>query len=453
LGGAELALRLLPFLAGLGSLALFWRFVRSTVNETAAVLSMGILAVAYYPVRHSCEIKPYSFDLFMALALLVPAMNWLRRPDQLRWLVFLSAVVPVALGASYPAVFVAGTISLVLLPAVRARSVSEGKSAALPLYLAYNLAMFASFFLCYWLAGTRQFESTGATHNWYWSDWFPPTQAWPLVKWLAASHTGNMMAYPVGGSVGASTLTCLLCMLGVWHFWRGRQWQMLLLCLGPFALTFVAAALHRYPYGGSARVAQHLAPAICLLAGTGGALLITRLARSEIRRRRWVLAACSVLVLMGIGGITRDLLKPYKTEGDREVRRIVTAIAKQAGPDDQIVVMDGQEEVASNFRWYLRQLGERIVWNGRIDWDNLETVTPQIWCLCLTRDASRAQALRERIAQAKRSWQLADHFERTLQLGQTDETTEHCEVFHWICLPPKEKQENTKGENSKKQRF
>jgi len=28
----------------------------------------------------------------------------------------------------------------------------------------------------------------------------------------------------------------------------------------PAALTFAAAALHRYPYGGSARIAQHLAP-------------------------------------------------------------------------------------------------------------------------------------------------------------------------------------------------
>jgi hypothetical protein len=404
------------------------------VNEAAGVLSMGILAVAYYPVRHSCEIKPYSFDLFMSLALLVPALNWLRRPDQLRWLVLLTAVTPVALGASYPAVFVAGTVSLVLLPAMLRAS---GWGARW-LYLAYNLATLVSFFVCYRLAGTAQFESAGGSQNWYWSDWFPPAQPWSLLKWLVASHTGNMMAYPIGASAGASTLTCLLCILGAWHFWRDRRWEMLLLCLGPFVLTFVAAALHRYPYGGSARVAQHLAPAICLLAGTGGAAVITRWARSEAVRRRWVLAACSLLVLTGIGGIARDLLKPYKTDGDREVRQIVSDIAKQAGPDDQIVVIDGQMEVASTFRWYLRQLGERVAWDGQIDWNRLEVGTSELWCLCLTRDRSRAQILQARMTQANRPRQLTDHFERTLQLGQSDETIENCEVFHWICHAPGE---------------
>jgi 4-amino-4-deoxy-L-arabinose transferase-like glycosyltransferase len=431
LGGAELALRLLPFLAGLGSLALFWRLARSMANEAAWVLSMGILAVAYYPVRHSCEIKPYSFDLLMSLALLVPAANWLRAPEQLKWLLILTAMVPVALGASYPAVFVAGTVTLVLLPAMfRTRGWK-----AWSLYLAYNLALLASFFVCYRLIGTNQFQSTGGTHNWYWSDWFPPAQPWPLVPWLVAAHTGNMMAYPIGGSAGASTLTFLLCLLGVWHFCRKRHWDLLSLCLGPFALTLLAATLHRYPYGGSARIAQHLAPAICLLAGTGVAAMIGRLARSEIQRRRWVLAACSLLFLVGIGGISRDLLKPYKSDGDRQVRQIVTDLAKQASPEDQIVVMDGQMEVAATFRWYLRQLGDRVAWDGRIDWNRLETDTRQVWCLCLTRDVSRAQLLQARMTQVHRPHQLTEHSERSLQLGQTDETLEQCEVFHWVCLP------------------
>ncbi|HEV3260365.1 MAG TPA: glycosyltransferase family 39 protein, partial [Gemmataceae bacterium] len=79
LGGTELAVRLLPFLAGLGSLALFWRLSRLSVGPRAAVLAVGTLAVAYYPIRHSCEVKPYAFDLLMALALMVPAVAWLRR--------------------------------------------------------------------------------------------------------------------------------------------------------------------------------------------------------------------------------------------------------------------------------------------------------------------------------------------------------------------------------------
>src|SRR6516225_9112126 len=51
LGGGEWALRLLPMLAGLGSLFLFWQLVQRILTPLAGVFAVGILAVAYYPVR------------------------------------------------------------------------------------------------------------------------------------------------------------------------------------------------------------------------------------------------------------------------------------------------------------------------------------------------------------------------------------------------------------------
>src|SRR5713101_4089282 len=186
LGGSELAIRLLPFLAGLGSLFLFWRLARATLNSAAALIAVGIFAVSYYPIRHSCEVKPYTFVLFWSLALLVLAVNSIGRPDCWRWLALLAAIVPLALGASYPAIFVAGALSVTLLPAVWRNRTWPGWT----LYGIYNLAMGISFLVFYRLAGAVQFDSTGGTANWYWSEWFPPTEAWALIKWLASVHTG-----------------------------------------------------------------------------------------------------------------------------------------------------------------------------------------------------------------------------------------------------------------------
>src|SRR5207253_4656305 len=107
-------------IAGLASPLLFWRVCRRWLPPLEAFLSISILAVAYFPVRHSCEAKPYAGDLFVALALQAIALAWLRRPQQLRWLVLLCLITPVALTASYPAIFIAGAISPVLfLPALR----------------------------------------------------------------------------------------------------------------------------------------------------------------------------------------------------------------------------------------------------------------------------------------------------------------------------------------------
>src|SRR6516164_351060 len=91
---------------------------------------------------------------------------------------------------------------------------------------------------------------------------------------VVAVHTGNMFAYPVGRRHGGCTIIFLLCVAGAAEFFRQRRFVVLTLLLAPFAFTLVAAALRRYRYGGSARIAQHLAPAICLLAASGIAAVL-----------------------------------------------------------------------------------------------------------------------------------------------------------------------------------
>jgi len=429
LGGSELAVRLLPFLAGVGSLFLFWRLARSSLNHTAALLAVGIFAVSYYPIRHSCEVKPYAFDLFWSLALLVPAVNWLVRPKQWGWLALLAGLVPMALGASYPSVFMAGAVSLVLLKTVWERR--EFKTWMM--FALSNLAMGISFLIFYRTAGLEQFDSTGGTANWYWSEWFPPSRPAPLIRWLASVHTGNMMAYPAGGSGGASSLTLIFCLLGIWQL--RKDLSIFLLCLLPFGWTFLAAAMHHYPYGGSARAAQHLAPAICLLAGSGMAALIDRFAKSENARRRSFVGISLVLGIIGAAGMVRDWKRPYKTPADAQLRDLVVGITRYAKPHDQIVVMDSPEEVASPFVWYLGRLKDRVAWRGEIDWERFNDSPPHdLWCLYLTRDLSRRDAVMSALAPARHPLVLAGHQEFELQFGQSDETLEHCEVFHWVCL-------------------
>jgi hypothetical protein len=427
LGYTELALRLLPFLAGIAALLLFVRLARLTLDPLAAVLAVGLLAVSYYPVRHSCEVKPYAFDLLAATALLLTAAAWLRRPERLAPLALLTVLAPMALAASYPSVFVTGAVSVALLPAVWRRP----GWAARALYLAYNVLVGISFAALYLLVGAGQYGSTGGADNWYWQESFPPGQPFALLKWLVLIHTGNLMAYPVGGPNGLSALTCLLFLAGVWQAGRARQWDLLSLSLVPFALTLTAAALHRYPYGGSARVAQHLAPAICLLTGLGTAGLLRRLRLADTQPR-WALAACVLLGLVGAGGLARDLVKPYKTEGDRMVRQIVTDVFRQAGPDDQIVIVDTGKHIGATFEWYLRQQQDRIAWDGRIDWDRLRE-GGQVWCLRFSGDRNCRRLVAS--CPAGRKLLLVDRARYELQLGKTEKTIERCEVFHWKCVP------------------
>jgi 4-amino-4-deoxy-L-arabinose transferase-like glycosyltransferase len=368
LGPSELALRLLPFLAGLGSLLLFWRLARAALNPLAVPLAVGFLAVAIWPVSMGTFAKPYSFDLFMAVLLMLPAVLWLRRPDQRKWLALLALAAPVAVFGSYPAVFVGGAASLALLPSAW----RQGGKARL-LFAAYNLALAGSFLAHYWVVGRGQLHTpangmtTEAGMRAYWADGFPPPPGPALTKWLLEAHTGQMFAYPVGAAGGGSAATVLLFLAGAGHFWATRRRPLLVLCAAPFALGLVAAALHRYPYGASCRLSQHVAPAVCLAAGAGAAALLGRL-RSAERRRRWVAGVCGLLVLVGAGGMVRDALKPYRDAETVWVNRTMRAFVEEARSGGPVVVLNRPDEVDSVVRWHLGLLGDRVGWEGRVDW-------------------------------------------------------------------------------------
>src|SRR6185437_15753445 len=147
-GPSEWSLRLLPFLASLASLFLFWRLARLTLPPLAGTLAVGFLAVAIWPVSMGAFTKPYAFDLFMSLLLLLPAVNWLQQPQQLRWPVLLALATPLALFSSYPVVFVAGAVSL----AVLASAWRQGWKPRL-LWIAYNGILLAAFLGHFFIAG------------------------------------------------------------------------------------------------------------------------------------------------------------------------------------------------------------------------------------------------------------------------------------------------------------
>ena len=109
---------------------------------------------------------------------------------------------PIALAASYPAVLVAGGIGLALAPSVW-RTRRRGPMIALAAYVLVVATTFAALFVGYM---HRQSGAVMPGLQSYWADSFPPLDS-PvrLASWLIATHAGSMLAYPGGGSRGASS--------------------------------------------------------------------------------------------------------------------------------------------------------------------------------------------------------------------------------------------------------
>jgi hypothetical protein len=427
LGASDLAMRLLPFLAGAGGLLIFWRLCRRELEPFAALLAVGFLAVAYYPVRHSCEAKPYASDLFVAAALLALAAAWLRRPERKGPLAALALVVPFAVLASYPAVLIAGAVSLALLPAAWRQPGWQTRA----LFAAYNGMMLAGFVASCLLVGGQQLRAeggrTGAFMEYYWAGDFPPAEPLPLLRWLVAAHTGDVFAYPFGAGHGGSTLTTLLCLVGGWSLWRSGRRPLLVLCVAPFGLALVAAFLHRYPYGSSARLAQYLAPGVCLLAGTGAAAVIARLCPSASQRQRCGVLVCAALLLSCAVGLVLNCVRPYKTPGERWAREVVAEAFARIPPQDKVVVLNGRDGLKPTLRWYLARHEGRFTWAG--NWDEVPAIQggQRLWCLHYWQQPSPSAALPDRVGAGKERWTLLA-YRTTTQPGDCPEAP----IDHWV---------------------
>ena len=340
-GPSGLVLRSVPFLAGLGSLALFYRFARRTVDWLSASLAIGIFSASYYLSRHGAEVKPYSIDVF--LAMLSHEVGWsLWKQPQRRslWLALISLYV-VGLWFSYPLIFVGAGAGLMLTVRVARDPLRPGVRW---------LAAFAVLSLISWLGmytavGSAQSKAASFyPRSITWKYAFPPLdRPWRLPDWLLDVHTGNMLAYPYGGNNYGSITTTLFVAVGCFAMRRsGRA----LLCwlLSPLLFAFLASALHRYPYGTSARTMLFMGPTFSLLAGVGAARII----RVRLPTSRRAFVASSVLVVFSIllvGGSIYNFLFPFREVGDVENRKVARLLAEKARPGDRWIFHDGLKRI------------------------------------------------------------------------------------------------------------
>jgi hypothetical protein len=368
-GPSEWLLRLVPLLAGIGALVLFWKLARACLPPASAVLAVGILAVSGWPIELACSIKPYAVDLFVAVLLLWLTVHALRRPGRPSWLVGLAVLAPFAVCLSYPAVFVAGAVSLVLAPRVYRRS-----WAARGWFVAFNVLLVAGFLAHLRFVGREGPADPPDVDGYmkaFWHHGFPHGGLWRSAWWVVRVHVGRMFSYPVELN-GGGLLGLIFVLLGVRALLREGRRPLLLLCLVPFALHLLAAFLHRYPYGMSPRLEQHLVPSFCVLAGSGWAGLIASRTAAPRLQARLLLASVAGIVLIGLAEAVADYCHPCRDDVAAWARQVVRHLQREMRPGDRLVVYNTPESWHPCLRWQLQALADRIA-------DSQVLRAPRVW--------------------------------------------------------------------------
>jgi len=386
-GTSLYALRLLPLVCGILSTLLFVRLACAWLPRRSAALAIAVFCASYYPVRHATEIKPYAVDLFVCLCLTLLGLQLHRNRNRHRgWLAWVLLSV-VAVWCSYPAVFVCGGVLLALLPGVIVER-DSGRRCWWALSAGMLCISFAT--MSHMLFATQADHIAELASSEMWRGAFPPLdQPWTIPWWLLRIHAGRMLAYPLGGDDWGSLPTLILVTLGIAAAYRSRRRQDLPLFLAPAVCALFAACLHTYPYGGSARTSLFLAPAICLLAGSGLHSVCRRGSCGILVRKR-VRALCLALMFLTCGGVVRDVVQPYKTMSDAQLRRAFIDLLRRSEPDEPWIVVnrlanhEPQQTVmpggltVPDFDFYTRTLGQSRLLPSR-QLDDLAPEHPVVW--------------------------------------------------------------------------
>ena len=377
LGGSAGWLRLIPFLAGASALVLFWDLARRCLEPLPAAMALGILAVAQSPIQLASTIKPYSLDLLSATLLVTLAVRYLQSPQRYESLAALALAAPFAVVLSYPAIFVVGAVSLVLLPKVWTQGGRWNRSY----FLAFNVLGIGVFLLHLRLVGNAGHDpALPVVRDFmagYWQGGFLPRQPVSAFAWLIRSHVGHLFSYPLpfngGGLVGL-----LFVLLGCRALYRQRRFEVLALCLLPFVLNFVAGAMHRYPYAGDQRIEQHLAPSICLLLGSGLADAVRRLtARIELA----AVGLAAAFVSIGLADATFDALHPYHDNEAAWARDVAQFVRTQLREGDRIVLPHEDFFTLTCLRWQLLPFADRVAHTKNLASPPFLCANGRVWLL------------------------------------------------------------------------
>lgn len=317
-GVHDRAARLLPLLAGIASLLLYYRVARHYLSLHAVALSLLLLALGEPFFRYGTEAKQYATDLLTTLVLLAAALHRpsaARRPPS----ALLLAVGTVSIWWSMPSVFVlAGIGAYYLAGALRA---DRKRAFLVPLALC-GFAWALSFGAYYWLILRHDVHSSvlQSAHVFF---------EWPGLApeaWMRLLDRVRGLGVTAAGFTFFSNIAYWTGLLGgIYALARFRKPEYLLIVLP--ILCCILASMLRF-YAVTERLTLFFMPLLLILLGLGWEQLL-RIGKP------WIGAA--LLLVVSGAALSRNpvswFFRPFEVV---EVRPALEYVRDHAQPGDRV---------------------------------------------------------------------------------------------------------------------
>ena len=167
LGNNEYALRLFPFICGVGSLFVFYELAKKWIPKSAIPIGLILFASLEYLVYYSAEVKQYSSDVAIALLLYLLLLPLVKAKLNFGQMIRFGLVGAIAIWFSHPSIFILASIGgSALLINLWQKDLSKVKNLLL-IYSAWVLS-----FVIFYFVSLRNLTGN-ETLTTSWGDGFP----------------------------------------------------------------------------------------------------------------------------------------------------------------------------------------------------------------------------------------------------------------------------------------
>lgn len=311
LGNTEYALRLLPLLAGLAAIFIFYK-ISTRLIPTLPARWVAIWVFAFHTglLRYATECKQYGTDAFAAALAIWLALEQGQRSFRLKQAAGWALLGLALIWFSMPVVFVLSGVGLYWLFLYWRKK--DRKSLAL---VAASIALWLAGFAVFFFTMLKQDAESDYLRQ-YHQPYFLPLLPLSAAEWKQWGGLLLQLIKSFSGHTAVAQAIGFLGLLAAWVHWARRRPELAILLGMPLLTCLAVSGLHYYSL--ISRLTLFLVPILLLTSAYGWHVLWEK-AGNWLKP---VVAAC--LVLMASSHDTyRFFRQPFETDGLRQVLAFV----------------------------------------------------------------------------------------------------------------------------------
>jgi len=363
-GGSEYVLRLFPLICGISAIFIFYKIADDYINKKAVPIALALFSTATSLIYYSSEVKQYSTDVAVGLALYLLA-SYISKNSEItkREIIVSGALGALAIWFSYPSVFILAGIGIIFLYTCYRKKDGHRAWALLQIYFIWAVSLTVYYFVSLRHLGHDSYMLS------FWNLCFMP----PLLpfssffKWMYVSFF-KILDFPVSQKLVG--ISALMFIVGFISLLRDRRKSLAMVTL-PIFITLLVSALHKYPFGS--RLVLFIVPYVLLVIAEGVWCFIDNV------KDKMPSMVIAMLVLIFFFPLVNSVNYIRYPNMRNDIKPLIRNIEDKALPGDIVYVC---YNALRPFKYYAKRMGfkhkyvigARIVkdWRGRRFWDKYE---------------------------------------------------------------------------------